>query len=62
MIPKVGPSTIAGLTAAAIVMAAFITTWAAGNPSALLAAISAGVTALVAVLRSWQAVSSPPKD
>ena len=62
MIPKVGPSTIAGLTAAAIVMAAFVRTWAAGNPSALLAAISAGVTALVAVLRSWQAVSSPTKD
>ena len=61
MIPKVGPSTIAGLTAAVVVMAAFCTTWASGNPSALLAAISAGMTALVAVLRSWQAVS-PSKD
>ena len=62
MIPKVGPSTIAGLTAAAVVMAAFITTWAEGNPSALLASISAGLTALVGVLRSWQAVTSPSKD
>ena len=62
MVPKVGPSTVAGLTAAAIVMAAFCATWAEGNPSALLASISAGLTALVGVLRSWQAVSSPSKD
>lgn len=62
MIPKVGPSTIAGLTAAAIVMAAFISTWAEGNPSAILAAISAGLTALVGVLRTWQAVSPTDEE
>jgi hypothetical protein len=62
VVPKVGPSTIAALSAAAIVMAAFVTTWMEGNPSALLASISAGLTALVGVLRSWQAVSSPSKD
>ncbi len=61
MIPKVGPSTIAALSAAAIVMGAFITTWMEGNPSALLASISAGLTALVGILRSWQAVS-PSKE
>ena len=61
MIPKVGPSTIAALSAAAIVMAAFVTTWMEGNPSALLASISAGLTALVGILRSWQAVS-PSKE
>jgi len=32
-----------------------------GNPSALLASISAGLTALVGILRSWQAVS-PSKE
>lgn len=61
MVPKVGPSTIAALSAAAIVMAAFVKTWMEGNPSALLASISAGLTALVGILRSWQAVS-PSKD
>ena len=58
MVPKVGPSTIAGLTGAAVVLAAFITTWAEGNPSPALAAIAAGLTALVGVLRSWQAVEA----
>ena len=62
MVPKVGPSTIAALSAAAIVMAAFVTTWMEGNPSALLASISAGLTALVGVFRSWQAVTSPSKE
>ena len=61
MVPKVGPSTIAALSGAAIVMAAFVTTWMEGNPSALLASISAGLTALVGILRSWQAVS-PSKE
>jgi predicted PurR-regulated permease PerM len=61
MIPKVGPSTIAALTSAAVVLAAFVGTWVEGNPSALLAAISAGLTALLGILRTWQAVS-PSKD
>jgi hypothetical protein len=58
MVPKVGPSTIAGLTGAAVVLAAFCTTWAQGNPSTALAAIAAGLTALVGVLRSWQSVEA----
>ena len=62
MVPKVGPSTIAGLTGAAVVLAAFCTTWAQGNPSTALAAIAAGLTALVGVLRSWQAVEANKGD
>lgn len=62
MVPKIGPSTIAGLTGAAVVLAAFCTTWAEGNPSTALAAIAAGLTALVGVLRSWQAVEANKGD
>ena len=58
MIPKIGPSTVAGLTGIAVVLAAFCTTWAEGNPSTALAAIAAALTALVGALRSWQAVSA----
>ena len=58
MIPKIGPSTIAILTAAVVVMVAFIDTFIEGNPSVTLAAISAGLTALLGVLRSWQSVES----
>jgi hypothetical protein len=58
MVPKVGPSTVAMLTGAAVVLAAFVQTWAEGSPNVWLAAISAGLTAAVGVLRSWQAVSS----
>ena len=56
MIPKIGPSTIAILTAAVVVMVAFIDTFIEGNPSVTLAAISAGLTALLGVLRSWQSI------
>jgi len=58
MIPKVGPSTIAILTGALITMVAFIDTWAEGNPSTTLAAISAALTAALGAIRSWQAVSA----
>ena len=58
MIPKIGPSTIAILTAAVVVMVAFIDTFIEGNPSVTLAAISAGLTALLGVLRSWQSVEA----
>ena len=58
MIPKIGPSTVAILTAAVVVMVAFIDTFIEGNPSATLAAISAGLTALLGVLRSWQSVEA----
>lgn len=58
MIPKIGPSTIACLVAATTVLAAFIATWAEGNPSPTLAAIASGLTALLGVLRSWQAVKA----
>ena len=58
MIPKIGPSTIAILTAALVVMVAFIDTFIDGNPSVTLAAISAGLTALLGVLRSWQSVEA----
>ena len=58
MIPKIGPSTVAILTAAVVVMVAFIDTFIEGNPSVTLAAISAGLTALLGVLRSWQSVEA----
>jgi len=58
MVPKVGPSTVAMLTGALVVLAAFVQTWAEGSPNVWLAAISAGLTAAVGVLRSWQAVAS----
>ncbi len=58
MTPKVGPSTIAILTAAVVVMVAFVDTFVEGNPSVTLAAISAALTALLGVLRSWQSVSA----
>lgn len=58
MIPKIGPSTIAILTAAVVVMVAFIDTFIEGSPSVTLAAISAGLTALLGVLRSWQSVEA----
>lgn len=54
MIPKIGPSTIAGLTGVAVILAAFINTWAEGDPSPVLAAIAAGLTAAIGVLRAWQ--------
>ena len=62
MIPKIGPSTIALLTGAVVVMAAFIDTWVEGNPSVTLAAISAGLTAVLGVLRSWQSVEATKEN
>ena len=62
MTPKIGPSTIAMLTGAVLVMVAFIDTWAEGSPNLWLAAISAGLTAMLGVLRSWQAVASEKGD
>ena len=62
MIPKVGPSTIALLTGAVVVMVAFIDTWVEGNPSVTLAAISAGLTSVLGVLRSWQSVEATKED
>ena len=58
MIPKVGPSTVAILSGALVVMAAFVSTWLEGNPSTSLAAIAAALTAALGVLRSWQSISS----
>jgi hypothetical protein len=62
MTPKIGPSTIAMLTGAVVVMVAFIDTWSEGSPNLWLAAISAGLTAMLGVLRSWQAVASKKGD
>jgi hypothetical protein len=62
MTPKIGPSTIAMLTGAVVVMVAFIDTWADGSPNLWLAAISAGLTATLGVLRTWQAVASEKGD
>jgi hypothetical protein len=62
VIPKIGPSTIALLTGAVVVMVAFIDTWVEGNPSVTLAAISAGLTAVLGVLRSWQSVEATKED
>jgi hypothetical protein len=66
MIPKIGPSTIALLTGAVVVMAAFVESWVQGSPSVMLAAISAALTAVLGVLRSWQSVEAdkgePPSD
>jgi hypothetical protein len=41
---------------------AFIDTWVEGNPSVTLAAISAGLTAVLGVLRSWQSVEATKED
>lgn len=54
MIPKIGPSTIAMLTGALVVLVAFVDTWVEGSPNIWLAAISAGLTAALGVLRTWQ--------
>ncbi len=70
MIPKIGPSTIAILAGALVVLVAFIDTWMEGNPSTALAAIAAALTAALGVIRSWQSVqadkekepSAPPSD
>ncbi len=56
----VGPSTIALVTGAIGAAAAFIVAWAeTGTAPAWLAGLAAGLTALMGVLRSWQAVRLP---
>ena len=62
MVPKIGPSTVAMLSGALVVLLAFVETWAQGNPNVWLAAISAALTAAVGVLRSWQAVSATQEE
>lgn len=56
----VGPSTVALITGAIGAAAAFVVAWAeTGNAPAWLAGLAAGLTALMAALRSWQAVRMP---
>jgi len=56
----VGPSTVALITGAVGAAAAFVVAWAeTGNAPAWLAGLAAGLTALMAALRSWQAVRMP---
>lgn len=61
MNPPMGPSTYAFLTMIVVTGASFVATLAEGNPSPWLAAASAGLTALLGVLRTWQAVTAAPK-
>lgn len=62
MNPKIGPSTVAMLSGAFVVLLAFVETWAQGDPNVWLAAISAALTAAVGVLRSWQAVAATQEE
>lgn len=56
----VGPSTVALIIGAVGAAAAFVVAWAeTGNAPAWLAGLAAGLTALMAALRSWQAVRLP---
>lgn len=58
----VGPSTIALVTGAIGAAAAFVVAWSeTGSAPAWLAGLAAGLTALMAVLRSWQAVVAGPE-
>lgn len=55
----VGPSTVALIIAALSAAAAFVVAWAeSGSAPAWLAGLAAGLTALLGLLRSWQAVRS----
>jgi hypothetical protein len=55
----VGPSTVALIIGALSASAAFVVAWAeTGSAPGWLAGLAAGLTALMAVLRSWQAVRS----
>jgi hypothetical protein len=55
----VGPSTVALIIGALSAAAAFVVAWAeTGSAPGWLAGLAAGLTALMAVLRSWQAVRS----
>jgi hypothetical protein len=54
---SIGPSTIAMVVAALASATAFVVAWVeTGTAPAWLAGLAAGLTALMAVLRSWQAV------
>jgi hypothetical protein len=54
----VGPSTWGLIIAALSAAAAFVVAWAeSGSAPAWLAGIAAGLTALLGLLRSWQAVT-----
>lgn len=53
----VGPSTVALIVGAISAAAAFVVAWSeTGSAPGWLAGLAAGLTALMAVLRSWQAV------
>lgn len=60
MIPPIGPSTIAFLTMIVVTASAFVGTWVEGAPSVALAATSAALTALMGLLRTWQATKPEP--
>jgi len=54
---SIGPSTIAMIVAALAAATAFVVAWVeTGTAPAWLAGLAAGLTALMALLRSWQAV------
>lgn len=61
--PPIGPSTVALIVGALGAATAFIVGWAeTGTAPAWLAGIAAGLTALMSLLRSWQAVRSPEPE
>ena len=60
--PPVGPSTIAGLTLILGAVVAFVTTWAQGSPNVWLAAIAAGLSAVLSTVRSYQQVYTPQDE
>ena len=54
---SIGPSTIAMIVAALAAATAFVVAWVeTGTAPAWLGGLAAGLTALMAILRSWQAV------
>lgn len=54
---SIGPSTIAMIVASLAAATAFVVAWAeTGTAPAWLAGLAAGLTSLMALLRSWQAV------
>ena len=57
--PAIGPSTIAAITLILGSAVAFVTTWAQGSPNIWLAAIAAGLSAVLSTVRSYQQVYTP---
>ena len=57
--PPVGPSTITALILILGSVVAFIGTWVEGSPNIWLAAIAAGLSAVLTTLRSYQQVYTP---